>query len=425
MLAAKRIYLNLYFFVMACYVFFNKGVAYSYMVEALWLLGLMLIFLSRRSYEFIWDLRAKLLAFFLVISILYIPIGLRGYPFLDVIRDSFVFQYGWFVFIVFLFKDEQELVWNKIISIYSWFPVFGLLNFFLQNFVDNFDRFKPFGDISFVWYKYGDMGVHLLISSLVLLVFQQKRSVRFQAVMAILILFNLLILTAYSRSGMLAYVLGVLVYIVLSNEAYIRTRVKQYTKYLPILLMIVVPIYASIKVQENFQGRKVGIEQVTQNVGSFVGVSKDANLEDNKLWRLVWWAKILDYSFSPSYFFQGKGLGMSLSETDEVVAEAEEVRSPHNFHLTVMARFGVPVFFLWLFWLFLLYKPMFKRQLNAKTLLISTVLLAFIVNASFDVFLEGPMGAFPFWTWVGLLLMSQAFPNNDAEMNNQNSTNAS
>ena len=116
---------------------------------------------------------------------------------------------------------------------------------------------------------------------------------------------------------------------------------------------------------------------------------------------------------------------MSLSETDEVVAEVEEVRSPHNFHLTVMARFGVPVFFLWLFWLFLLYKPMFKRQLNAKTLLISTVLLAFIVNASFDVFLEGPMGAFPFWTWVGLLLMTQASPNNDAEMNNQNSTNAS
>lgn len=410
MQAAKRIYLNLYFFVMACYVFFNKGVAYSYMVELLWLLGLILIFLSRRSYEFIWDLRAKLLAFFLLVGIIYIPIGLRGYSFFDVIRDSFAFQYGWFVFIVFLFKEEQALVWKKIISIYTWFPLFGLLNFFLQNFVENFDRFKPFGDISLILYKYGDMGVHLLISSLILLVFQQKRSLRFQAVMALIILFNLLILTAYSRSGMLAYVLGVLVFILLSNEDYIKTRVRQYIKYLPLLLMIVLPIYASIKVQENFQGRKVGIEQVTQNVGSFVGASNDVNLEDNKLWRLVWWAKILDYSFSPSYFFQGKGLGMSLSETDEVLSDVEEVRSPHNFHLTVMARFGVPVFCIWLYWLFLLYKPMFKRQLNSKLLMISTVLLAFIVNASFDVFLEGPMGAFPFWTWVGLLFLTQAFP---------------
>jgi hypothetical protein len=422
MLAAKKIYLNLYFFVMACYVFFNKGVAYSYMVEVIWLLGFILIFLSRRSYEFVWDVRAKLLAIFLLVGIIYIPIGLRGHTIFDVIRDSFVFQYGWFVFIVFLFKEQQSMVWNKIIAIYSWFPVFGLFNFFLQNFVENFDRFKPFGNISFVLYKYGDMGVHLLISSLVLLVFQQKRSVRFQAVMALLILFNLLILTAYSRSGMLAYVLGVLVYIVLSNEGYIQIRVKQYIKYLPLLLMIVVPIYASIKVQENFQGRKVGIEQVTQNLGSFAGISNDSNLENNKLWRLVWWAKILDYSFSPSYFFQGKGLGMSLSETDEILSEVDEVRSPHNFHLTVMARFGVPIFCLWLFWLFLLFKPMFKRQLNSKTLLISTVLLAFIVNASFDVFLEGPMGAFPFWTWVGLLFLTQAFPTKDF---NENVSNAS
>lgn len=422
MQAAKRIYLNLYFFVMACYVFFNKGVAYSFMAEALWLLGIGLIFLSRRSYEFVWDLRTKLLSFFLFVGLFYVPLGLRVYPFIDVIRDSFVFQYGWFVFIIFLFKEEQKLVWQKIIGIYSWFPVFGLLNFFFQNFVYNADQFTPFGGISFLLYKYGDMGVHLLISSLLLLVFQQKRSIRFQVVMALLILFNLLILTAYSRSGMLAYVLGLLIYILLSNEEYIKTRVKQYTKYLPLLLMIVLPIYASIKVQENFQGRKVGIEQVTQNVGSFLGASKDANLEDNKLWRLVWWAKILDYSFSPSYFFQGKGLGMSLSETDEVISEQVEVRSPHNFHLTVMARFGVPIFCIWLFWLFILYKPMFKKQLDAKTLLISTVLLAFIVNASFDVFLEGPMGAFPFWTWVGLLFLTQAFPN---IVDNENFSNVS
>jgi hypothetical protein len=35
-------------------------------------------------------------------------------------------------------------------------------------------------------------------------------------------------------------------------------------------------------------------------------------------------------------------------------------------------------------------------------------LMAFLFNASFDVFLEGPMGAFPFWTWVGLLFVTEA-----------------
>ena len=29
-------------------------------------------------------------------------------------------------------------------------------------------------------------------------------------------------------------------------------------------------------------------------------------------------------------------------------------------------------------------------------------------KSAFDVFLEGPMGAFPFWTWVGLLFITDA-----------------
>jgi len=40
------------------------------------------------------------------------------------------------------------------------------------------------------------------------------------------------------------------------------------------------------------------------------------------------------------------------------------------------------------------------------------MMMAFLVNASFDVYLEGPMGAFPFWTWLGILYIndSEAIP---------------
>jgi uncharacterized membrane protein len=71
-----------------------------------------------------------------------------------------------------------------------------------------------------------------------------------------------------------------------------------------------------------------------------------------------------------------------------------------------MARYGIPLFILWLYWIFLIIKPLFKRKLSLKEHAITCILISFIVNASFDVFLEGPMGAFPFWTWVGLLFMS-------------------
>ena len=125
------------------------------------------------------------------------------------------------------------------------------------------------------------------------------------------------------------------------------------------------------------------------------------------VWRLVWWAKILDYSFSAPNFFIGKGLGMSLATDDDIITLDENLRSPHNFHLNIMARFGVLIFLIWTYFLIQVLKPLFKKQLIARRLLIGCILLAFLINASFDVFLEGPMGAFPFWTWVGLYLLSE------------------
>ena len=62
---------------------------------------------------------------------------------------------------------------------------------------------------------------------------------------------------------------------------------------------------------------------------------------------------------------------------------------------------------IWTYFLIQILKPLFKKQLTGKRLLIGCVLFAFLLNASFDVFLEGPMGAFPFWTWLGLFLISE------------------
>ena len=47
---------------------------------------------------------------------------------------------------------------------------------------------------------------------------------------------------------------------------------------------------------------------------------------------------------------------------------------------------------------------------NEETFFYSACLIAFLINASFDVALEGPMSAFPFWIWVGLSLARQQSP---------------
>ena len=403
----KNLYLRAYLLVMTLYVFLNKGVAYTYLVEALWLFGILLLFINRKKVELIWNKTTKLILFFIAISFVYILRGFSKYDIIDLIRDSFIFQYGWFVFILFLFKEKLEIIWETLFFIYKWFPFVALLNFILQYFVPFFETVAPFGGIPILLYKNGDMGVQLLISTLLLLYSFENKTLKWRVLLSLVIALDFLILASYSRSGIVAFLASMLCFIYFNKDIQLQSRVRLLIKYLPIILLVVTPIYINIKVTENFQGRAVGLEQIKNNFSSIVGGTTDATSENNVVWRLVWWAKIIDYSLSFPNFFIGKGLGMNLATDDDIITLDDSLRSPHNFHLNIMSRFGVLLFMIWMYFLIQLLKPLFKKQLQGKRLLIGCILLAFLLNASFDVFLEGPMGAFPFWTWLGLYLLTE------------------
>jgi hypothetical protein len=392
---------------MTLYVFLNKGVAYTYLVEALWLFGILLLLMHRKKVELIWNKTTKLILFFIAISFIYILRGVTKYDIIDLIRDSFIFQYGWFVFILFLFKEKLEIIWETLFFIYKWFPFVALLNFILQYFVPFFETVAPFGGIPILLYKNGDMGVQLLISTLLLLYTFENKTLKWRVLLSLVIALDFLILASYSRSGIVAFLASMLCFIYFNKDIQLQSRVRLLLKYLPVILLIVTPIYINIKVAENFQGRAVGLEQIKNNFSSIVGGTTDATSENNVVWRLVWWAKIIDYSLSSPNFFIGKGLGMNLATDDDIITLDDSLRSPHNFHLNIMSRFGVLLFMIWMYFLIQLLKPLFKKQLQGKRLLIGCILLAFLLNASFDVFLEGPMGAFPFWTWLGLYLLAE------------------
>jgi hypothetical protein len=403
----KNLYLRAYLLVLTLYVFLNKGIAYTYLVEALWLFGILLLFIHRKKVELIWNKITKLILFFVALSFIYILRGFNKYDIIDLIRDSFIFQYGWFVFILFLFKEKLEIIWENLFFIYKWFPFIALLNFILQYFVPFFETVTPFGGIPILLYKNGDMGVQLLISTLLLLYSFENKTLKWRVLLSLVIALDFLILASYSRSGIVAFLASMLCFIYFNKDIQLQARVRLLIKYLPIILLVVTPIYINIKVAENFQGRAVGLEQIKNNFSSIVGGTTDATSENNVVWRLVWWAKIIDYSLSSPNFFIGKGLGMNLATDDDIITLDDSLRSPHNFHLNIMSRFGVLIFMIWTYFLIQLLKPLFKKQLQGKRLLIGCILLAFLLNASFDVFLEGPMGAFPFWTWMGLYLLTE------------------
>lgn len=405
----NRVYIKSYLFVLLLYVFFNKGVAYSYMGEILLVAGIFILFINRKQFEIGLDKKQIIVFIFILISFLYIFLGAFQYPLLNVLRDSLAFQYAWFAFIIYFFKNEYDFIWQKIIQIYKWVPLVIFLNFFLFYFV--FLYLPPiniFGNQSIIIYKNGDKAVHLLISTILLFLYTEKYSRRWLIANTILIVINFLILLAFTRSGSVAYILALFSFFFFSKEKILNESLRKLLKYVPIIMVIGMGLFVAIDIQGDAQGRTISLSQITDNFSSIVSTNIDGNLAENKVWRLIWWAKLVNESFTLQHFFVGKGLGMSLAGND-ILNTDDNLRSPHNFHLTILARFGYFVFIAWIIWLVSLFKPLFTKKLAGKTLAITAILLAFIINGSFDVFFEGPMGAFPFWTFVGLLFIENTY----------------
>ncbi len=414
----NKIYIDFYFLVMAIYMLFNKGVAYTFGVEILLGLGVFLIFIQRKSFEVYKDKKYIILFILCLITVFYVIFGVFKFNYFNVIRDSFAFEYALFAIIIYFFKDYRASIWEKLIQLYKWAPLALLANTILFYYVIiDLPPIEIFGGQPLFLYKNGDKALHLFISTILMILFTEKYSRIWLILNTVLILINLLILLAFTRSGSVAYLAGIFCFFFFSKKSLITDGLRRMLKFIPILLIIVFGIFTYIEIDGDAQGRTISLSQITDNFSSIVSSDIDGSLTDNKVWRLVWWAKLLNESFTLQHFFIGKGLGMSLTGND-ITNVDDNLRSPHNFHLTIIARFGYIIFFIWIYWLYLLFKPLFTKQLSDKTLGLTCILLTFIINGSFDVFFEGPMGAFPFWSIVGLLLVEEYYNYNPKEIPN-------
>ena len=159
--------------------------------------------------------------------------------------------------------------------------------------------------------------------------------------------------------------------------------------------------------------RDLSAENIIQSIKSVVGDEKHKEMSDTAGWRKNWWSDIVGYTFGGEYFFTGKGYGVNLADSDGYQTEFDDdpLRSPHNGHMTILARSGVPGLALWaavhLVWgggMLLAYLRSRRLELVAwerVIFVIGTLWFVFLFNASFDVFLEGPMGGIWFWSIFG------------------------
>jgi len=404
-----------YLLVFGLYLYFNKGIAYSFLAESVLGLGLVLVLIQLKDFIFLANRSTKLLLFFFLVGGVYFTVGLGSFTIISLLRDASVLFYIGFFLLLFLFQSSWKLFLPKLITLYAWYPIIAFTSYQLSAHVEEYREFILFGDTPFALVKFGDMSVHLLVTSLLIAGGFIRYRFSLLIINLFLILYLILLIASYTRGGLLAYLLPMIFFLYQSRHKFSSWFTKGRVLLMGAVLGLSVVFYLNSGGDENFQGRALGFEQVSKNLLSLFAEQEDGALTDNKLWRLAWWYKIVTDAFELKKGLVGVGVGPNLTLLGDVGTDDEQLRSPHSIHLTILARFGIPLFLLWLYWMYLQFRRVSSKTEPGFSKIILFILLGFIINASFDVYLEGPMGAFPFWTWVGTLYCTDYFNSLNAQ----------
>lgn len=329
---------------------------------------------------------------------------------METLRDSVIVVYGVYAFITAALLLEKpgriELVIGYFRRFTTWFlfaaPVLLVLSFFLSSKLPALVTGSPF-----FFVRPGEAAVHLAGAvAFSLLGFRRETPAT-----SLMMVTAAGMVIAQSRGGMMALVVPTMLASLFAKD---RKQI------LRLLMLLVVVGSAGALAAANFrgfQGRSIDLGQVVANVTSIFGYSDTGNLDGTKAFRLRWWSEIVNYTFHGDQFWTGKGFGINLAQSDGFVVGTENVgagplRSPHNGHMTILARAGVPGLALWAALLVAWFAMLGRNALGAFRageqawgrffIFIGCYALSVIIDASFDVALEGPMIGIWFWVVIGL-----------------------
>jgi hypothetical protein len=325
----------------------------------------------------------------------------------DALRDSVVVMYGLFAFVVIALLLENGARVATTIRYYRRFVAVFLLVCPVT-----FGMTYVFGGSM----RPGEVAVHLTgVTVFIFAGFYKPRPIMWIGLFAIM-----LMAIAVSRGAMMAFVIPVFLAMVLLG------KVRQL---LVMLVAVLVTLIVAYGVETTFfntdiaQGhskeRSISVRQIVENAASIVTQSSEQT-EGTKTWRLDWWHVIIRDTLYGPRFWTGRGFGINLADADGFWdgdhLDAPPLRSPHNGHMTILARAGVPGLALWaallLTWFTVLTRLMFKaRDLGHAGwanlfVVVMCYVLAMLINATFDVALEGPMLGIMFWCLIGFGIAS-------------------
>lgn len=357
--------------------------------------------------------------------------ALRTLPYLpvhglDSLRDGVIWGYAVFAFLVATFVFRTGWL-ARIAGLYGaaipWLlallPPVLAVNFFFPTLVPAW----PDPATPLLYQKSGDVCVHLAgIGAFLLLgLHRAGRTARpgdglRESGWWLLWLVVFVLVATRNRGGLLSIAVALTVVLAAHPAAgrrFVRlAALAAATASLAVLLNVTVS-GADVSRQVSPFARDISPQQIARNfVSIFSDEGVSSALKGTKEFRLRWWGDIVDYTVFGDYFFMGKGFGVNLATADGYqIDRKEKLRSPHNGHLTILARAGVPGLALWLTVHGLFAASLLRAHRRARAageawwarlnLWILAYWTAFMVNGTFDPFLEGPQGGIWFWSLFG------------------------
>jgi hypothetical protein len=409
-------YLALLAIVLLCYALMGKCFAYIgfpplYVGEITFLIGIA-VFL--RSGAMVASL-ASIPSLILVAAMMWVVV--RTVPFVsvygfDALRDSVLILYGGFAFIVIGLMLEDARRIDTVLRYYGKsllaFPAIPL-GFWLTRYWGDYIP-KLFGPgVPIVEIGASAVGTHLAGAAVFVLIGHRKVS----WLWVVIWFGTLAMIGATNRGATLAALIPLgFALLMLGRLRLMLTAVVAGLSIIAVLLMVEATFIDFEEVKDSSE-RPVSAHQIVENAKSIVGQS-GAQTEGTKQWRLDWWDVIINDTFHGPNFWTGRGFGLNLADADGFAGSDDggaPLRSPHNAHMTLLARAGVPGFALWLAlllsWGGMLTKAMFVARLRGEMhwanlfLWITCYAAAIVINAAFDVTLEGPMQGIWFWCLFG------------------------
>ncbi len=352
----------------------------------------------------------------IVVAVTMLWVVLRTLPFVgsygfDALRDSVVIVYGGFAFIVIGLVLEDPRRIDTVLCYYSrffvLFPAIPVAFWLTKYWGDAMP--SVWGPVPIVEIGASAAGTHLAGAAVFAMIGYRNVSLPWMATWLV----TMAMIAATNRGATLAVLIPCVFAALVLGKAGPILRRAGIGLLLLVGLFAVESTYLDGEEAKDSLDRSVTAHQLFENAKSIIGEGGEQT-QGTKEWRLRWWDMIIDETVDGPRFWLGRGFGLNLAEADGF-AGAETgapLRSPHSVHMTLLARAGVPGLLLWwsllLCWAGYLLAGIFAararghRQWANLFLWVLCYAASIVINATFDVALEGPVQGIWFWCLFGL-----------------------